>query len=296
MGNLSIIVVLGGDGRHLGLYNSGGNVNGQDSGIADIQTFNLSGSGDTILLFHLAIGDVPSNGAFTLGLYLLVPHQDDVTVTGSGYVGNLSIIVVLGGDGRHLGLLGNDGVGILELTRGVGEELSMVTLLTNRTTALVGTRSNRGQSGDLTTMVVLIEHGVDKQHLLIFAAFPLGNTVGYPSSGILTIGILPVAILTQRTNHVGVGLSSAPQGHHNRSGTTASVHNGHVSVHTFLGKDNGHALGIGELSVPVRNASSEVSPNGNRNLVTLLDVLCSNNDISSVNVEIGLCKRRRSHQ
>ena len=228
----------------------------------------------------------------SLGGYLYAVNLD--AALGVVLDGDHHTAAVLGeiDNGSISGLLGN-GVGILHHTTVVGEVLGVVTLLLYRATTGVVTRSNRGQGLDNTTMVVLIEHGVHQKHLCILAAFPLGNTIGYPCIGVLAIGILPVTYLTLNCQHVQVGLLGTVQRGAYHLVTAAGILSGHVKVGTFLSEGEGDTCGqVGDLEVPTRHAGCERSPYGNLQLSAIGNVICSYNNILGVDVQIRLSERR----
>ena len=71
------------------------------------------------------------------------------------------------------------------------KQLLVVAVLLDCAATGVIARCACGVQDDVTTLKAFLDFDTEQQHVLIYAAFPLNDTIGYPSIGILTIGILP---------------------------------------------------------------------------------------------------------
>ena len=111
-----------------------------------------------------------------------------------------------------------------------------------------------------------IKRNVNQQELLIVASFPLAGQVGNPSTGVLTIGILPITFIGAGYNNVIINPIDT-RGNGLNTTSTITVSDGIIS--TTLNVGNGHTLGAENLSLKGADISGELSADNKAQLVSV---------------------------
>ena len=159
------------------------------SGLADNLTLALSGSGDGVLNVLGTTCD-----GVGVGNEFAVYIQQNLAITGSGDDG----LVLIHG----VGDFGSLGDGLQVNLNSPLEPLLVVTVVQNRATALVSTGSAAGFEDDFAALEAFLDNETEQKHLLVFTSFPLHGTVRNPSTGVLAVGVLPVAFGADSTQEV----------------------------------------------------------------------------------------------